>query len=134
MENKRTMSLPTVGIGALLTVFAVLCLTVFAVLSVSTAQADCRLSEKSMAAVIGYYEADCRAEEILAQLRNGQKPGGVTEEAGIYAYQCPISDTQELRVRVRVEGRRYEVLQWQAVSTADWQADDKLPVWDGHKE
>ena len=134
MENKKTVSLPTVGIGSLLTVFAVLCLTVFALLSVSTVQADTRLSEKSMEAIKGYYEADCRAEEMLAQLRAGQIPEGVAEEKGVYAYQCPISDTQSLYIRVRIEENRYEILQWQLVSTVDWQADEKIPVWDGHKE
>lgn len=131
MENKKTFSLPTVGIGSLLTVFAALCLTVFAVLSVATVQADCRLSEKSMAAVTGYYEADCRSEEILAQLRTGQLPVGVTEEDGVYTYQCNISETQSLYVRVRLEGDRYEILQWQTVSTVNWQANDKIPVWEG---
>lgn len=131
MENKKMLSLPAVGIGSLLTVFAVLCLTVFALLSVSTVQADRRLSEKSMAAVTGYYEADCRAGQILAQLRSGQLPAGVTEEDGIYRYSCAISETQALAVRVKVNGDRFEVLQWQTVSTVDWQTNDKIPVWEG---
>lgn len=131
MESKRTLSLPTVGIGSLLTVFAALCLTVFALLSVTTVQADCRLSEKSMAAATGYYEADCRAEEILAQLREGLMPEGVTEEDGIYRYSCAISETQALAVRVKVDGEQFEVLQWQTVSTVNWQANDKIPVWEG---
>ena len=134
MGNKKTLSLPAVGIGSLLTVFAVLCLTVFALLSVTTVLSDCRLSQKSMAAVTGYYEADCRAEEILAQLRAGSLPEGVTQEDGVYAYQCAVSDTQSLCVRVRISGNGYEVLQWQTVSTVNWQANDKIPVWDGHKE
>lgn len=131
MENKKTLSLPTVGIGSLLTVFAVLCLTVFALLSVATVQADCRLSEKSMAAVTGYYESDCRAEEILAQLRAGVTPEGVAEENGIYSYSCTISETQALTVRAKVDGEHFEILQWQAVSTVNWQANDKIPVWEG---
>lgn len=131
MENKKTLSLPTVGIGSLLTVFAVLCLTVFALLSVTTVLSDSRLSQKSMAAVTGYYEADCRAEEILAQLRAGLMPESVTEEDGIYSYSCAISETQALAVRVKVDGEHFEVLQWQAVSTVDWQANDKIPVWEG---
>ena len=70
MSEKRTFTPPVVvGAVSLLTIFAVLCLTVFALLSLSTVQADERLSDKSFAAVEGYYAADCAAEEILAQLR-----------------------------------------------------------------
>ena len=121
-----------VGAVSLLTIFAVLCLTVFALLSLSTVQADQRLSDKSFAAVAGYYAADCAAEEILAQLRAGEIPEGVTAyEGGLYRYGCPISDTQTLVVEVAVEDTDYTIIRWQARSTADWVADDSLPVWDG---
>ena len=130
MSEKRTFSPPVVvGAVSLLTIFAVLCLTVFALLSLSTVQADQRLSDKSFAAVAGYYEADCAAEEILARLRAGEQPEGVVYENGIYTYACPISETQALLVEVRVEGSEYTVLRWQARSTAHWEADDSLPVW-----
>ena len=133
MSEKRTFSPPVVvGAVSLLTIFAVLCLTVFALLSLSTVQADERLSDKSFAAVAGYYAADCAAEEILAQLRAGEIPAGVTSyEGGIYRYGCPISDTQTLVVEVAVEDTDYTIIRWQARSTAEWVADDSLPVWDG---
>ena len=133
MSEKRTFSPPVVvGAVSLLTIFAVLCLTVFALLSLSTVQADGRLSDKSFAAVAGYYAADCAAEEILAQLRAGEIPEGVTAyEGGLYRYGCPISDTQTLVVEVAVEDTDYTIIRWQARSTADWVADDSLPVWDG---
>lgn len=133
MSEKRTFSPPVVvGAVSLLTIFAVLCLTVFALLSLSTVQADERLSDKSFAAVAGYYAADCAAEEILAQLRAGEIPEGVTAyEGGLYRYGCPISDTQTLVVEVAVEDTDYTIIRWQARSTAEWVADDSLPVWDG---
>lgn len=133
MSEKRTFSPPVVvGAVSLLTIFAVLCLTVFALLSLSTVQADGRLSDKSFAAVAGYYAADCAAEEILAQLRAGEIPEGVTAyEGGLYRYGCPISDTQTLVVEVAVEDTDYTIIRWQARSTAEWVADDSLPVWDG---
>ena len=133
MSEKRTFSPPVVvGAVSLLTIFAVLCLTVFALLSLSTVQADQRLSDKSFAAVAGYYAADCAAEEILAQLRAGEIPEGVTAyEGGLYRYGCPISDTQTLVVEVAVEDADYTIIRWQARSTAEWVADDSLPVWDG---
>jgi len=131
MRKKTAMSPPAVGASSLLVIFAVLCLTVFALLSISTVQADQRLGDSAAAAVTGYYRADCQAELILAQIRNGTIPEGVTEENGVYSYYCAISDTQALSVAVAVEESNYSILQWQAISTADWQADDRLPVWDG---
>lgn len=118
-----------VGLSSVLTIFAVLCLTVFALLSVSTVRADGRLAEKSRQAVYDYYSADCCAEEILAQLRSGEIPEGVALENGMYRYMCALSDTQVLTVEVAVFGTDYEILRWQAQSTTEWQADEKLHVF-----
>ena len=112
-------------------IFAVLCLTVFALLSISTVQAHEKLSEKSISADESYYRADAAAQEVLAKLRNGEHPENVTREGNIYEYYCIISQTQALMVRVEVVGQNYKILQWQAVSTTDWQAEDRLPVWQG---
>lgn len=131
MDERRRVSPPAVGGSSLLVIFAVLCLTVFAMLALSTVQADGRLSTASADAVAAYYAADTQAETILAQLRAGQVPEGVTVEQEIYTYTCPISDTQALEVEVRLRGTDYEVLRWQSVSTGDWQADEGLHVWDG---
>lgn len=131
MADRRTSLPPMVGVSSLLVIFAVLCLTVFALLSVSTVQADRRLSDASGTAVEGYYAADCMAEEILARLRAGERPEGVREENGVYTYACAISQTQVLVVEAAVKGEQYTILRWQAVSTADWQVDDSLPVWGG---
>ena len=131
MDERRDSFPPAVGGSSLLVIFAVLCLTVFALLGLATVQANSRLSDASAQAVSGYYEADCRAETILSQLRSGTVPENVHAEGDLYAYTCPISDTQTLQVEVRVEGTEYTVLRWQAVSTADWQAEEDLEVWDG---
>ncbi len=120
-----------VGISSLLVIFAVLCLVVFALLSVSTVQAQKRLAENSREAITGYYRADCEAEEILASLRGGESPEGVTQSGDIFTYTCRISDTQVLAVSVKLNGNRYTILRWQAVSTVNWEAEDNLPVWGG---
>ena len=131
MREKSTRSLPAVGLSSLLVIFAVLCLTVFALLSVSTVSAHQRLAQSSRQAVTGYYRADSQAEKILSQLRSGEIPQGVTQEGNQFTYSCPISDTQTLAVCVEVEGQQYQILRWQAISTQDWEAEDKLPVWNG---
>ena len=131
MDKKTRASVPVVGGSSLLVMFAVLCLTVFALLCLSTVQAGARLSDASAAAVEGYYRADCQAEEILALLRAGEVPEGVSAHGDTYQYECEISDTQALSVEVQVQEGTYTVLRWQAVSTVEWAADDDLQVWDG---
>lgn len=133
MNDKRPISFPAVGGSSLLVIFSVLCLTVFALLTLATVQAGARLSDQSARAVEDYYLADTQAESVLAALRRGELPPQVRREGdGLYAYDCPISDTQTLSVLIRLEaGGGYEILRWQAVSTARWEADDDLPVWDG---
>ena len=49
-------------------VFVVLCLTLFSLLSLSTAQAQWTLTQKSLDAVERYYSADSEAQRLLAQL------------------------------------------------------------------
>lgn len=122
----------------MLMIFAVLCLVVFALLSLSTMQADTALSQRSAQAVKDYYEADREAESILAQLRKGQVPHNVeqTVEADgtrLCSYAVPASDTQELRVQVELseDGIHYNIVEWQLVSTALWEAEEKIPVYTG---
>lgn len=141
-ENRRSdsASFPAItGASSLLVIFSVLCLAVFALLALSTVQANHRLSLKDEAAVKGYYQAEAEANRILAQLRQGTVPGGVTEAAAddkatgetVYTYRCAISDTQELAVRVAVNAQTgaYRVLEWQARATGAWTPSDTLPVY-----
>lgn len=134
-RGKVRFSPPIVGGSSLLIIFAVLCLTVLAMLSLSTAQSNYQLSNASALGVARYYMADTEAENVLARLRRGEMPDGVTvEEDGagtLCEYAVPISKTQELSVSVRLEGADWKVLRWKAVSTADWTPDDSMEVWDG---
>ena len=109
-----------VGGSSLMVIFSVLCLVVFALLSASTVQADVRLSEASACAVADYYAADCRAEEIVAQIREGNVPADVEYDGETFRFSCPVSETRKLVVMGRVEESRCEILCWQTVSVADW--------------
>lgn len=135
-KAKERFSPPAVGGISLLVVFAVLCLTVFALLALTTVQADVRLADASAQAVEDYYAADCRAQEILARVRNGETPENVEMERvdGVTSvrYACPISETQELQVEARVNwDGSYTILRWQAVATQEWESDESLNLWDG---
>lgn len=137
-ENKKRPAPPAVGGSSLLTVFAVLALTVFALLSLSTVKADVRLADFAAKAVSDYYAADCKAQEVLARLRNGQTPEDVELTAMLqegggtdYYYTVPISDTQELQVEVLLDGEKYEILRWQAAPSVEWEGSDGFIIWDG---
>lgn len=134
MDKERRMSTPIVGGSSLLVIFAVLCLTVFALLGLSTVQAGGRLSQKMAEAVSNYYEADCLAEEIYARLRSGEMPDEVTKTGNVYTYICPVSDTEQLQVRIEKNGSHWTVTRWQVESTVEWESDDSLELWDGELE
>jgi len=134
MCEKNKSGITAVGISSLLAIFAVLCLVVFTLLTVSTVRANQTLSNKAVSATLGYYRADMAAEKTLASLRTGIVPNGVQKEGNIFYYNHPISDTQTLVVEVMVDGSNYYVLRWQAVSVAEWYAEDWLPVWNGETE
>ncbi len=137
-RNRTRVSVPMSGASSMLVIFAVLCMTIFAILSLSTVLADSRLADASAAAVEDYYEADGKAEEVLAQLRGGIEPEDLelqvlenNAEEKVYYYHLPVGEKQELLVVVGVSGEDYHIYQWQTVSTVDWQNDESIKVWDG---
>ena len=121
----------TPGGSSLMVIFAVLCLTVFAILALSTVLADTRLSDAYAQNVTDYYQADCDAEGIIAQLRAGTVPAGVEQEGDEYSFSCPVGDTRTLRVTVKVEGDSWQLLTKTTEYTADWEADESLDLWGG---
>lgn len=131
MKENTSITPPVIGASSLLVIFAVLCLTIFALLSISTVQANGRLSDHAAKAVTDYYKADAEAERILARLRAGENLDGVSQNGNLYTYTCAVSDTQVLAVQVMVENDNYTILRWQVISNVRWEADEKRPVWDG---
>ncbi|MEG1458578.1 MAG: hypothetical protein RSB37_07205 [Acetivibrio sp.] len=130
MNKKNQVSLP-VGGSSILTIFAVLCLLTFSLLTLSTAKANKKLSDKAVDAISDYYRADTEAEEILGCIRKGEIPKQVVVNQNSYTYECKISDTRKLCVKVIVEGDDYHILQWKEVSTTKWESEDSLEVWGG---
>lgn len=131
---KRSDAPPAVGGSSLLVIFAVLCLAVFAVLGLSSVQVEGRLSKASAEAVRAYYEADCEAEEMLAQLRQGNVPEGVISDGNRYRYDCAVSETQRLAVEAELEDGVYRILRWQTESGFSWPEENELNLWDGSIE
>ena len=135
-----------IGVGtiSLVMIFAVLCLTVFAMLTLSTANAEKILADRTSLFVKGYYEADSRATEIRAAILESYSRGLFPEsiydvyiayepsDAGtLVFYTCGISEVQELVVTLKLEENKDTVLEWRAGYSQDWAADDSVNVWDG---
>lgn len=132
MNRKKSAAYPPLlGGSSLLVIFSVLCLVCFALLSMTTVRASEQLSLASEEAVTAYYQADARAEETLARLRAGDIPEEVAVDGTVFSYTCPISPTQQLSVVVDMNSGSYEILEWQATSTTQWQEDSQLPVFQG---
>lgn len=130
MKQKGTV-LTAMGLSALIVIFAVVAMALFSTLSVSTAMAQKRLGEKTRAPIVQYYEAESQAQAILAKLRSGEMPPGVTRQGNIYSYRCAIGENRCLAVEVELTGQDYRVLRWQVCTAAQWQTDEHLPVWKG---
>ena len=58
----------SMGASSVLMIFVVLCLTTFGVLSLVSAKADLRLTDKTLAAAQDYYAADAGAEVLLSRI------------------------------------------------------------------
>lgn len=139
--KKRENRMQAVGLCSLITFFSVLCMCIFAAAVITSVQSDQKLADASYETVQAKYEAESRAEELLAQLRQGIVPEDAQEilqetavpEQTVYQYTCPISEVQSLDVKVKVDKTNgsYEIMRWKIVSTADWEADDTLQLWDG---
>lgn len=134
MYKQEEVPMP-VGAVSLLTIFAVLCLLTFSLLSLSTANANKKLADKSADAINSYYKADVEAQQILSKLREGVIPKQVEKKTDtIYCYECEISETKSLFVEVMVDSKSYDIQKWKVVSKIDWEADDSIKVWDGQIE
>ncbi len=98
-----------VGMVSILIVFVVLCLTTFATLSLVSARADLRLTNRAAESLREYYAADSAAQEQLAQLDSLLEQAGadwqqIVEEDGVL---CELSDTAAtLRYQVAVNERK----------------------------
>lgn len=123
----------SIGVGgsSILVIFVLLCLTTFATLSLVSANADLKLTQKTAAAATEYYAADARAEEILARvdtalaaaskgspseyLNRCSQNLAALEEVSVekavgtllVGYEVPINENRSLRVLLVVHSMEY---------------------------
>jgi hypothetical protein len=133
------------GIGAgsasMMLVFAVLCLTVFSLIAFVVAINDKTLAEAEAQLVIGYYEADTLAEQILAEiLKSEVTPDSILGIdidvdwdwdllAETVRYFCPISERKALYVKLAIRDETYDILSWRMWDTDEWTIEGGLDVW-----
>ncbi len=138
MDSRRPRrSVVSTGVVSIVLIFVMLSLLTFAVLSLVSAQADLRLSEKSAQRTTDYYAAENAANAILAGLLTADDldafaaASDVTlTEDGRASYQVPLGEDQILAVEVALpaDGGPWRIERWQAVSDYDWDADKPLDL------
>ena len=130
MKKRPSYAPVFVGGCTLLTIFGVLCLTVLALLSVSTAVAENKQSQKAAQSVENWYQADLKAQEIFARLQAGEDVSQVETDGELYRFCVPISHNTVLDVVLRKEAHHWQVLRWQEIVTFP-ESEETLPVWAG---
>ncbi len=127
------------GAVSLVMIFCVLCLSVFAVLTLSTAMGEKRLSDLTARRAAEYYEADCRAAEIVSALAAGEEPAGDVEitrtgsDGGTQVeFSLSAGGDRNLTVRALLDGRGgCRILCWKTGYSGEWETNDIIEIWDG---
>lgn len=130
MNKKKNFGV-NIGSASILLIFVILCLVSFAVLSIVSANADNKLTQKVLDRSTAYYEACNNAEASLATvddtLRNVYSSSA---DADSYfqmvghskSYAIPISDLQTLQVTIEIlyptqdDDPFYHITSWQVIT------------------
>jgi hypothetical protein len=129
--SKKTGSRSAIGVGiaTLVTIMVAVLLTTFSVLTLVTASADLRLSNKTVESAENYYAADGAAELWLADLDADGWLGVMTDSSMKYmpkesidddhmkiSQEFPIDDLRVLSVEVVLASDgTIDILTWQSV-------------------
>ena len=155
-QNKSTKSIISTGTTSIVLIFVMLSLLTFAVLSLTSAQANLRLSRLSADRTTEYYAAENAANAVLIQVGaaldeayplsdspdafyvlarealDGADDDLVIYEDGRLTYEVPLGENQVLAVELELSydplptGRHYTITSWQAVSGYDWNPDSGM--------
>ena len=157
-SRKKQSSFSSIGITSLVLIFVMLCLLTFSVLSLVTARADLRLSQKNAERTSAYYDAENRANDVLLSViscieeykdgpdasvfyqklreRLDGQNGILFTGADSLEYEILLDKEQLLSVSLEIsyetydDGSHYRILAWNTVSTHEWESDGSLPLLD----
>ncbi|MDP3448488.1 MAG: hypothetical protein Q8S22_10580 [Eubacteriales bacterium] len=128
-----------VGASSILLILVVVSLTLLASLALIQARADAALTQKTAVGIAAFYDADARAQAMLAALDDtialGQPPdiveGVVKQAEGRYAFSVGSSDSHALFIEVDVLGGSCNILSYRYESTEEWVAQSEGTLWQG---
>ena len=157
-SRKKQSSFSSIGITSLVLIFVMLCLLTFSVLSLVTARADLRLSQKNAERTSAYYDAENRANDILLSVISCIEEYKDSPDASVFyhklrerldgqngilftgadslEYEVLLDKEQLLSVSLEMsyetydDGSHYRILAWNTVSTHEWESDGSLPLLD----
>jgi hypothetical protein len=141
MKTKREFSI-NIGLPSIMLIFVVLCLVSFGVLSLVSANADRKLSQKVLDRQKEYYEASNEAQEMLASVDNklheAYKSASSREEYISLISDIPTSytynlgDIQMLQVVLsylypdNINEPLYQIMEWEVLTEDDLDYDTSL--------
>ena len=157
-SRKKQSSFSSIGITSLVLIFIMLCLLTFSVLSLVTARADLRLSQKNAERTSAYYDAENRANDVLLSVISCIEEYKDSPDASVFyqklrerldgqngilftgadslEYEVLLDKEQLLSVSLEIsyetydDGSHYRILAWNTVSTHEWESDGSLPLLD----
>ena len=157
-SRKKQSSFSSIGITSLVLIFVMLCLLTFSVLSLVTARADLRLSQKNAERTSAYYYAENRANDVLLSVISCIEEYKDSPDASVFyqklrerldgqngilftgadslEYEVLLDKEQLLSVSLEIsyetydDGSHYRILAWNTVSTHEWESDGSLPLLD----
>lgn len=120
MDKKLKMSL---GLGgpSIIMIFVILCLTTLGILSLTTANADWKLTTKNANFLTSYYDADSEVETWLADVDATLKSGKKLDSNTL---SIPVSSLQDLVVVIEVNGTNYKVVSQKLVPNNQWNYEE----------
>lgn len=149
-------SIISTGTASIVLIFVMLCLLTFSVLSLVSAQANLRLSEKSAARTSDYYAAENQANTVLFSVLEAMQEYGNSPDADTFfqnmhsalsqdetitftsdqslSYQVPLGDLHILSVQLTLsydaqsQKASYHIDSWNTVSEYDWNLEHPLPL------
>ncbi len=136
---KQVPSRMGVGASSILLILVVVSLTLFASLALLQARSDAALTDKTAVSTDAYYDADARAQRLIAALDDalaaGEKPEsieGVTRQAdGTYAFSVGSFDGHTLGVTVDLSGGSCVILKYRYENASEWVGQSAGTLWQG---
>lgn len=146
MNRKKSYGI-SIGTSSILVIIVILCLVCFAGLSIVSANADYKLSQKLADRTTAYYQASTLANEQLVLINDSlyEIYMKCPDENSYFetikesfsdslTFSYPISDIQALYVSVEPlypadrKNRFFSVTAYQVITTKELETDDSLPV------